>query len=307
MFTHSYGVSTTVPTTGENYFQNVGQDNTFDAPSGNCSPGANHVNTSYCPIVSCSSGGGECVCPGGCPPCTDVVVSGDGTITPATEPGCCVGTTPIIIDTGGKGFVLTNAQNGVTFDIQGTDHLILMGWTAMGADNAFLTLPGPDGLVHNGKQLFGNYTPQPPSANPNGFAALAVYDDPKNGGNANGEIDPGDAIYSKLRLWIDSNHDGICQPEEMHTLASLGVSSISLHYHADKKTDQYGNQFRFRSEIDPNQTDPDNVGRTAYDVYFVSIQPEAKAGTVRKCPAPNPYYLKPPPSNTSSEKSSRLD
>jgi len=71
---------------------------------------------------------------------------------------------------------------GVLFDISGMGRLIQMGWTA-GATNAFLALPGADGAVHNGRQLFGNFTPQPKSATPNGFAALAVYDDPKNGGN----------------------------------------------------------------------------------------------------------------------------
>jgi hypothetical protein len=210
--------------------------------------------------------------------------------------GCCGydNTSPILIDTSGHGFYLTDARGGVLFDIAGTGHPKQMGWTATGANNAFLALPGADGLVHSGKQLFGNFTPQPKSANPNGFAALAVYDDPKNGGNGDGVIDSKDEIFSLLRLWIDANHDGICQPEELHTLPSLGVTSISLTYRADKKTDQYGNVFRYRAQVDPG--DPTNTGRMAYDVFFVSLPPDVAknlipwrvppAAIVQKCPLP---------------------
>lgn len=197
----------------------------------------------------------------------------------------------MILDIDGKGFNLTSAADGVLFDRSGTGHPVQMGWTAQGADNAFLALPGPDGLVHNGKQLFGNFTPQPPSKNPNGFAALAVYDLPANGGNGNGMIDPGDAIFSSLRLWIDANHDGICQPDELHTLASLGVVSISLHYTLSRRVDQYGNVFRYKAPVDPNDPDPLHTGRTAYDVFFVtgtptgSLIPNTKVKAV-ECVAP---------------------
>jgi len=118
-----------------------------------------------------------------------------------------------------------------------------MAWTAPGADNAFLALPAADGLIHNGTQLFGNFTPQPPSVTPNGFAALAVYDQSADGGNGDGVIDSRDAVFAWLRLWIDANHDGISQPEELHTLPSLGVNSISLSYKADRANGSVGQRF----------------------------------------------------------------
>lgn len=164
---------------------------------------------------------------------------------------------------------MTSAANGVLFDISGTGHPVQIGWTAIDSDNAFLALPGSDGLVHNGKELFGNFTLQPPSDIPNGFAALAVYDNPKNGGNGDGIIDARDQIFSSLRLWIDTNHDGICQPEELHTLLSMGVISISLDYYLSMKRVQYGNRFRYRSEVNSDDPNPSHVGRTAYDVFFL--------------------------------------
>jgi hypothetical protein len=160
----------------------------------------------------------------------------------------------------------------VSFDIGGTGNPIQIAWTAANANNAFLALPGADGLVHNGKQLFGNFTSQPQSSTPNGFAALAVYDEPKNGGNGDGIIDSHDAIFSSLRLWVDANHDGISQPDELFTLPSLGVNSISLSYKTDMRQDQYGNLFRFRAQVNPGE--PTNTGRMAYDVFLSnSVRP----------------------------------
>jgi hypothetical protein len=178
---------------------------------------------------------------------------------------------PIIVDTRGEGFPLTSAQAGVTFDITGTGLPVQLAWTAWGSHDAFLALPGPDGLVHNGKELFGNFTPQPQSAHPNGFLALAQFDKPENGGNGDGVIDEKDAVFSRLRLWIDENHDGRCQPGELHTLPELGVFSLALRYVETRRTDDFGNQFRYRARVNPDPSDGESdVGRWTYDVFLTT-------------------------------------
>jgi hypothetical protein len=272
-------------------FKNVGTSYGSVDSSGNCVPNPiKPFQNSTCTTVACTPPPP----PPPPPPCHHILTCTDGYVWDNIVCDCVPGGSPIILDINGKGFVLTNAANGVQFDISGTGHPLQMGWTASGADNAFLALPGADGLVHNGKQLFGNFTPQPASDNPNGFIALAVYDDPKNGGNGDGIIDSRDAIFASLRLWIDANHDGISQPDELHTLPSVGVNSISLKYKASEKTDQYGNVFRYRARVNGNESQ--DVGQTAYDVFFVALgQPTSKniprsliPADAQKCAVPVP-------------------
>jgi hypothetical protein len=104
---------------------------------------------------------------------------------------------------------------------------------------------------------------QPPSDTPNGFIALTDF---ARGGNGDGAIGP-DAIYSNLRLWQDRNHNGVSEPNELHSMTSLNVQSIDLAYKESKMTDQHGNRFVYRSKI--KNRSGSTASRWAYDVFLV--------------------------------------
>lgn len=193
---------------------------------------------------------------------------GTGETSGNVDPNC----SPVIVDVGGGGFHLTSAADGVQFDITGSGRPIQIAWTAAGSANGFLVLDrNHDGAITSGKEMFGNFTPQPVSANPNGFLALAEFDKPQNGGNGDGVIDHNDVIFASLRIWIDKNHDGISQPDELFKLPDVGVYSISLDYKESGRTDAFGNRFRYRARVNliPERIEG-QTGASAYDVFLMA-------------------------------------
>jgi hypothetical protein len=205
-------------------------------------------------------GGGECeagLCDSGCAWSFDECR--------CVGPGC---ESPILVDVSGDGFALTDGKGGVYFDIDANATRDRIAWTVENSDDAFLALDRDgNGRIEDGGELFGNFTPQPPSPGRNGFLALAEFDSTMNGGNGDGKIDDKDSVFASLRLWRDANHNGTSEEGELHTLPSLGLAGIDLGYKEARRRDRHGNLFRYRAKV--YDARGSSLGRWAWDVFLV--------------------------------------
>jgi hypothetical protein len=177
---------------------------------------------------------------------------------------------PIVIDTAGNGFSLTNAANGVNFDLSSDGIPERLSWTTAHSDDAWLVFDrNGNNLIDNGSEMFGNYTlqPEPPAGElRNGFLALAVFDNPANGGNGDGQIDRRDSVFNRLRLWRDSNHNGVSDTNETRKLSLSPIRKLELNYQESRRVDEFGNAFRYRAIVRDEYGA--QVGRWAWDVFL---------------------------------------
>ena len=175
---------------------------------------------------------------------------------------------PILVDTARTGFALSDPTKGryVTFDLVGNGKPLRLSWPLPTSGNAWLVYDRDgDGIIKDGTELFGNNTPHSNYTNPNlpsqdwnGFIALGWYDLQEQGGTGDQIIDKHDRIWDKLRLWIDTHcfrsPDAPChsKSQELHTLESFGITSISLVYEYDPQNyDRAGNRFKFWAYLNP--------------------------------------------------------
>ena len=181
-------------------------------------------------------------------------------------------TSPILLDLDRNSFHLTGLDDPVQFDIDADGQAETLGWTTAGEWDGLLVLDrNQDGIISNGSELFGDSTSLLLSDDIalNGFEALGEFDSALLGGNEDGEISSADAYFQTFQVWVDLNHDGLSAPEEVFSLASVGVVAIDLHYFTSRRTDPHGNLLRWRSRAwieDGNNPKP----TWAIDVVFVT-------------------------------------
>ena len=247
-----------------------------------------HAVTNNCRLWD-GSAGGNCTTPGfdgSCPPGSSP--NGTGLCCFSTTSSCsataiskcfmldgdfdfltcrCIGGSPVIIDVNGDGIALTAAADGVDFDLNGNGTRERLGWTVADSDDAWLALDrNENGNIDNGSELFGSFSAQPIGPNKNGFLALAEFDKAANGGNGDGVINSADNVFERLRLWQDSNHNGLVDSGELHTLASQNIRELEFDFKESKHTDQFGNEFRYRAKV--KDTQEGKVARWAWDVFL---------------------------------------
>lgn len=186
---------------------------------------------------------------------------------PSLPPCWC---SPVLIDLDDNGFDLTGAAQGVTFDIDADGAPDHISWTSPSGTDAFLVLDrNANGRVDDGAELFGTSTPLTVGSRaPNGYVALQEFDTEMMGGNANGTIDAGDAIWDRLQLWVDANHDGVSNAGELVGVESAGLVEISTKYVRNNRTDQHGNVFRFKAKAIVRDKHGRPHSANTYDVFF---------------------------------------
>lgn len=186
----------------------------------------------------------------------------------------CDSASPIVIELKGKEPVLGDRKDPVTFDILRTGRPIPITWTKRNSDTGFLVMDrNRNGKIDDGGELFGNHTDsaygEPPVENGHGFSALCEYDNADLGGNANGRIDAGDAVWSRLRIWVDRNHDGLTTPDELHTLTEADITGIDRAYDAEHpKWDKNGNLYKLRGTAYRERRNGREEAFSIYDVVF---------------------------------------
>ena len=158
------------------------------------------------------------------------------------------------------------ADSNSLFDIDNDGYLERTSWIT--GDNALLVWDKDgNGKIDDKSELFTGLAPSDANGNldPNGAPTeteLAYYDE-----NQDGIFDAQDSAYHDVRLWVDSNADGLTDVGELLALHRFGIHSVDLtsRYQAGALVD--GNRIEHSSRFA-------QLGfkeRTAAGVYTVSL------------------------------------
>jgi hypothetical protein len=144
---------------------------------------------------------------------------------------------PLVLDLDRDGVLETTgipapgtAGTTVFFDLDADGIRTAVGWVA--PDDGLLVLDrNGNGLIDNGRELFGDATPLNGNGTLDlaaGIAAHGFQALDKEDTNRDGIVSAADARFANLRMWRDLNRDGVSQAGELTTLATEGIVSITV-------------------------------------------------------------------------------
>ncbi|MBO5426573.1 MAG: DUF2974 domain-containing protein [Lachnospiraceae bacterium] len=131
---------------------------------------------------------------------------------------------PLVLDIQGDGFDIEAKKYGAYFDLNCDGFAEKINWTSK---DAFLGLDlNNNGKIDNGREVFGDYHLLADGTRAkNGFEALSQYDK-----NEDGIIDAEDEIFNQLKLWVDTDGDGLSENGELKSLSDMGIKEIKLEH-----------------------------------------------------------------------------
>ena len=183
---------------------------------------------------------------------------------------------PIVLNLAGAGMIETiNPQvSNVKFDLDANGLKETLGWIKAGTGLLAIDL-NDNGRIDDGRELFGESTRIIGTKDnaEDGYIALAQYDS-----NKDNMIDSKDAVFNKLKVWVDLNQDGQSQPHELKTLADLNITKIATDYTEvakDKQIQSDGYQEANIVKYESKYWGPQQCGEkgcASYDVFFGSTE-----------------------------------
>ncbi|WP_295409661.1 hypothetical protein [uncultured Thiocystis sp.] len=142
---------------------------------------------------------------------------------------------PIMLDLDRDGIETLSLNPGVQFDLRATGQATRNGW--VGPDDGLLVRDLNDnGRIDDGTELFGTATRLANGEKgAEGYVALRELDS-----NGDGAITAADEAWSELKVWQDSNSDGVSQAGELKSLTDdIGIKRLDLN--AQTPFDSNGN------------------------------------------------------------------
>ena len=170
-----------------------------------------------------------------------------------------VQTSPLILDLDGDGVETIGTNSGVYFDHANDGFKENTGW--VGKDDGLLVRDiNGNGQIDNGTELFGNNSVLSNGKKAkNGFEALKDLDS-----NQDYVFDQNDAAWNEVKVWKDSNSNGIVDEGELLTMEQVGITGFDLNYQSQSRDDANGNAHLQTSTI----TKADGTTADITDVWF---------------------------------------